>query len=210
VYDDGVNVNFVVTLAGDVRNPWGGNQISVQRVNVYLRAGTAAGTVPALPGTNARLAAPYDLVITGDGFNDLGVRDPTGNTVGPASLLALPATRQVVMSVPRPVLGSTNLSTAQYAVVMMSHAGDGEGTGHVRPVYDRAYWESTAGTDMGWIHDYRLGGGAGVYDGSTDARDTDTRDPNIVDLIVPAGSAQNHVLDWTAAAPVTLPYVALG
>jgi glucan 1,4-alpha-glucosidase len=208
VYDDGVNVNLVVTLAGDVRNPWGGNQISVQRVNVYVRGGTAAGAVPALPGTNARLAAPYDLVVTGDGFNDLGVRDAAGNTVGPASLLALPATRQVVMSVPRSVLGATNLATAEYAIVMMSHAGDGEGTGHVRPVYDRAYWESTAGTDMWWIHDYRFGGGAGVYDGTIDARDTDTRDPNIVDLIVPAGSAQDQILDWTAA-PVTLPYVPL-
>lgn len=209
VYNDGLNVNFVVTLAGDLRNPWGGNQISVQRLNVYVRGGAGAGSVPALPGTNARLAAPYDLVVTSDGFNDLGVRDAAGNTVGPASLLALPATRQIVASVPRTVLGSTNLSTAQYAVVMMSHAGDGEGTGHVRPVYDRAYWESTAGTDMWWIHDYRLGGGAGVYNGDIDARDTDTRDPNVVDILVPAGATQSQVLDWTTASPVTLPYVSL-
>lgn len=210
VHDDGVNVNFVVTLAGDVHNPWGGNQISVQRVNVYIRGGSATGAVPALPGTNAQLAAPYDLVVTGDGFNDLGVRDAAGSTVGSASLLALPATRQVVMSVPRSVLGGIDMSSAQYAVVMMSHAGDGEGTGHVRPVYDLAYWQSTAGTDMWWIHDYRLGGGAGVYNGSIDARDTDTRDPNIVDVIVPAGAAQNQVLDWTTASPVTLPYARLG
>jgi glucan 1,4-alpha-glucosidase len=210
VYDDGVNVNFVVTLAGDVRNPWGGNQISVQRFNVYVRSGAGTGLVPALPGTNARLAAPYDLVVTGDGFNDLGVRDAAGNSAGSATLLALPATRQIVASVPKSVLGSTDLSAAQYAVVMMSHAGDGEGTGHVRPVYDRAYWESTAGTDMWWIHDYRFGGGAGVWTGDTDARDTDTRDPNVVDLIVPAGQSQAQVLDWTTASPVTLPYVSLG
>jgi glucan 1,4-alpha-glucosidase len=210
VYDDAVNANFVVTLAGEVRNPWGGNQISVQRINVYLRAGTGTGSVAALPGTNARLAAPYDLVLTGDGFNDLGVRDAAGTTVGSATLLALPATRQVVISVPRSVLGSVDLATAAYAVVMTSHAGDGEGTGHVRPVYDRAYWESTAGTDMWWIHDYRLGGGAGVYTGDTDARDTDTRDPNVVDVIVPGGAAQAQVLDWTVTAPVTLPYVSFG
>lgn len=210
VYDDGVNVNFVLTLAGDVRNPWGGNQISVQRFNVYVRGGAGTGSVPALPGTNAQLAAPYDVVVTGDGFNDLGARDATGNAVGPASLLALPATHQVVASVPKSVLGSINLSAAQYAVVMSSHAGDGEGTGHVRPVYDRAYWEAAAGTDMWWIHDYRLGGGAGVYSGDIDARDTDTRDPNVVDVIVPAGVTQAQILDWTTVSPVTLPYVSLG
>jgi glucan 1,4-alpha-glucosidase len=209
VYDDGVNVNFVVTLGGEVRNPWGGNQISVQRFNVYVRGGAGTGSVSALPGTNASLAAPYDLVVTGDGFNDLGVRDGAGNTVGPATLLALPATRQIVASVSKSVLGSTNLSTAQYAVVMMSHAGDGEGTGHVRPVYDRAYWESTAGTDMWWVHDYRFGGGAGVWTGDTDARDTDIRDPNVIDLIVPAGVSQAQVLDWTTGSGVTLPYVPL-
>jgi glucan 1,4-alpha-glucosidase len=210
VYDDGLNVNFVVTLAGEVRNPWGGNQISVQRLNVYVRGGTGTGAVPALPGTNARLAAPYDLVVTGDGFNDLGVRDAAGNPVGAAALLALPATKQIVVSVPKPVLASTNLSTAQYGVVMMSHAGDGEGTGHVRPVYDLAYWQSTAGTGMSWIHDYRLGGGAGVWTNDNDAKDTDTRDPNVVDVIVPTGTSQGQVLDWTTASPVTLPYVSLG
>jgi hypothetical protein len=115
----------------------------------------------------------------------------------------------VVVSVRKSLLGSTDLSAARYAVLMMSHAGDGEGSGHVRPVYDRDYWESTAGTDMGWIHDHRFGGGAGEWTGSNDARDTDTRDPNVIDLLVPAGSSQAQVLDWTASAPVTLPYVSL-
>jgi carbohydrate-binding DOMON domain-containing protein len=208
-YDDGRSYNFVTTIAGDVRNPWGGNQIAVQRVNVYIRAGSAAGNVPALPGTNAQLAAPYDYVVTADGFNDLGVRDSSGATISDATLLALPATRQIIVSVPKTVFGTANLATASYAVVMASHAGDGEGTGHIRPVYDLGYWQSTAGTDMSWIHDYRFGGGAGVWTGDTDARDTDTRDPNVIDLLVPSGQSQSTVLDWTATSPVTLPYVNL-
>jgi glucoamylase len=69
--------------------------------------------------------------VTGDGFNDLGVRDAVGATVGSASLLALPATRQVVMSVPRSALSAVDVSSAEYAVVMMSHAGDGEGIASV-------------------------------------------------------------------------------
>jgi glucan 1,4-alpha-glucosidase len=209
VYDDGVNANFVVTLAGDVANPWGGNQISVQRFDLYLRAGSGSDPVAALPGTNAQLAAPYDLVVTADGFNDLGVRDAAGATVSSASLLALPATQQVVVSVPLSGLGSFDLSGAEYAITMMSHAGDGEGTGHVRPVYDREYWESTEGTDMAWIKEFRFGGGAGEYDGAVDSRDTDTSDPNVIDVLVPTGSTQADVLDWTAGAPVTLPYVPL-
>jgi hypothetical protein len=162
--------------------------------------------VPALPGTNANLEAPYSHVITADGFNDLGVRDASGATVGAVTLLALPATRQIVASVPKDVLG--DLSGARFAVVMLSHGGDGEGTGHVRPVYDLAFWQSPP-PGMEWIHDFRLGGGAGIWTGDTEARDTDTRDPNVVDLLVPAGASQATVLDWRAGAPVVLPYITL-
>ncbi len=28
VYDDGRSYNFVTTIAGELRNPWGGNQIA--------------------------------------------------------------------------------------------------------------------------------------------------------------------------------------
>ena len=207
VYDDGRSYNFVATLRGAIINLWGGNQIAVQRLNFYVR-GAGTGAVPALPGTNANLEAPYSHVITADGFNDLGVRDASGATVGAATLLALPATKQIVASVPKDVLG--DLSGARYAVVMLSHGGDGEGTGHVRPVYDRAYWESTLGTPMSWIREYRLGGGAGIWTDANEARDTDTSDPNVVDLLVPAGASQATVLDWRAGAPVVLPYVPIG
>jgi glucan 1,4-alpha-glucosidase len=206
VYDDGRSYNFVAGIRGEIRNEWGGNQIAVQRLNVYVR-GAGSGAVPALPGTNANLEAPYSHAITADGFNDLGVRDAGGATVGAVTLLALPATRQIVASVPKDVLGE--LSGARYAVVMLSHGGDGEGTGHVRPVYDRAFWQSPP-PGMEWIHDFRLGGGAGVWTGDTEARDTDTRDPNVVDLLVPPGASQATVLDWRASAPVVLPYIALG
>lgn len=209
VHDDGRAYNFVTTIGGEVLNPWGGNQISVQRLNFYVRATGGSGPVPALPGTNAQLAAPYDRVITGDGFNDLGVQDAAGARVGGATLLALPGTRQIVVSVPKGAFGDLDLASAQFAVVMVSHGGDGEGVGHVRPVYSRTYWESTAGTDMWWIREYRLGGGAGVFDGSIESRDTDTRDPNVVDVLVPEGQAQSAVLDWTYGSPVTLPYVTL-
>ncbi|MEO6714228.1 MAG: glycoside hydrolase family 15 protein, partial [Mycobacteriales bacterium] len=209
VYDDGAHYNFVTTIAGEVRNPWGGNQISVQRLNVYINADGGAGPVPALVGTNANVGAPYDWVLTGDGWES-NVRDASGATVSGLSLLALPATRQIVMTVDKAVFGTANLDAATFAFTMMSHAdGGGEGIGNIRPVYSLAYWQSTVGTGMSWIHDYRFGGGAGEFTGGP-TYDTDTSDPNVLDILVPTGSSQSVVLNWLAGSPVTIPYVPLG
>ncbi|MDQ1640808.1 MAG: glucoamylase [Actinomycetota bacterium] len=208
VYDDGAHYNFVTTIAGEVRNPWGGNQISVQRLNVYVHT-AGSGPVAALTGTNANVAAPYSWVVQGDGW-DSNVRNASGTNVAPVSLLALPATRQIVMTVDKSVFGSASLGSATYAVVMVSHAGDDEGAGGVRPVYSKAYWDSTVGTGMSWIHDYRFGGGAGEWTGDNAAKDTDTSDPNVLDILVPSGASQSTVLDYTAGSPVTIPYVPIG
>ena len=175
---------------------------------MYVKTGEHDGARwPALGGHEREpRGAVLALVLTADGFNDLGVRDASGATVASATLLALPSTQQIVASVPKTTFSALS-SGARFAVVMLSHGGDGEGTGHIRPVYDRAYWESTLGTPMSWIREFRLGGGAGVWTDANEARDTDTSDPNVVDLLVPAGASQADALNWRAAAPVTLRYV---
>lgn len=210
VYDDGANVNFVTTIAGEVLNPFGGNGISVQRLNVYVRTGTGTGTgaVPALPGVNADVADPWDYVVIGDGFDQLGVQDPSGAQVGSASILTLAATRQIVVSVPRDTFGAADLGAAQYAVAMLSHGAGDEGIGSVRPVYDLAYW-SAPPPGQEYVTEYRFGGGAGVLDPTVPSRDTDTRDPNVIDLLVPPGADQATVLDYLTTSPVVLPYVEL-
>ena len=207
-FEDPTQVNFAITIHGALNSPWGGNAISVQRFDLYIRTGSATGQVDALPGTNARLAAPYDLVVTADGWTP-AVRDAAGATVGTPTLTAIPETHTLVVSVPRDLLPA-DLSHATYALTSMSHADEagGEGIGGIRPVYSRAYWDSTVGTGMSWIHDYRFGGGAGEWTGDNAAKDTDTRDPNVLDVLVPDGSSQASVLDWTAG-PVVLPYVGL-
>ena len=78
-------MNIAVTLDGATTNPWGGNQMSVQRFDLYLRSGGGTGAVPARLGTNADVAAPYDLVVTADGFSGMGVRDASGAVVGSAT-----------------------------------------------------------------------------------------------------------------------------
>ncbi len=110
---------------------------------------------------------------------------------------------------PKSAFSGLNLASARYVVTSMSHAADDEGAGGIRPVYSLDYWESTAGTDMSWIHEYRFGGGAGEWTGGNAAKDTDTSDPNVLDVFVPVGSDQSEVLDWTVGSPVDLPYVDL-
>ncbi|NHC47543.1 glucan 1,4-alpha-glucosidase [Motilibacter aurantiacus] len=210
VFDDGTSYNFVTTIRGDIRNPWGGNSISVQRLNVYVRTGTGAGAVPALTGTNARLAAPYDVVVTGEGFSTPTVQNAAGGVVATGSLQALPVTRQIAVSIPKSAFGAAGLASASYAVAIMSRADAGEGAGNIRPVYALDYWQSTAGTGMSWIHDHRFGGGAGVWTDAGAARDTDTRDPNVLDILTPPGVTQASALSWSDGVPATLPYVTLG
>ena len=110
---------------------------------------------------------------------------------------------------PADVFAGIDLADAEYVLTMMSHASDDEGAGGIRPVYDAEYWASTAGTDMSWIQEYRFGGGAGEWTGDNAAKDTDTSDANVIDILVPEGETQAAVLDWTAGSPVVLPYVGL-
>jgi glucan 1,4-alpha-glucosidase len=210
VYDAGDSVNFVVSLDGVIGNPWGGNQLSVQRVDLYLSAGGAGDPVEARLGTNARLESPFDVVISGSGFATPAVRDASGAVIADATLLVLPDAGQIALTVPKSALGAIDLASAGYQATVMSHADENEGQGGIRPVYSREYWDASAGTSMSWITEYRFGGGAGEYTDASPARDTDSSDPNVLDILVPEGTRQTDVLDWRVAAPVVLPYVRLG
>jgi hypothetical protein len=209
VYDAGETVNIVVSVDGAIGNPWGGNQLSVQRFDVYISGAGGGAPVEARPGTNARLERPYDVVLSGSGFATPALRDAGGAVVTEASLLVIPESGQLALSVPAAALDGIDLATAGYQVTMMSHADENEGVGGIRPVYSREYWDASAGTSMSWITEYRFGGGAGEYTDANAARDTDSADPNVLDILVPAGTEQADVLSWRESAPVVLPYVRL-
>jgi glucan 1,4-alpha-glucosidase len=208
VYTDGNDVLFVARIAGDVLNPFGGDQISLQRLNFYLGAASGAAQ-PALPGTNMDTAAPWQAAVVGDGrFDQAGVYAPDGTRIAAASLLAVPQTHQIAVVVPRSALGGIDPATAHYGTAMLGNAEQGEGIGYVRPVYSFDYWNNPpAGFE--WVKAFRFGGGAGEFDGSLPSKDTDTRDPNALDVIVGAGQSQSQVLDWTATTPVHIPMLAL-
>lgn len=208
VYDAGDSYRLVTTIAGEVTNPWGGQAISHQRVNVYLSSqGPGAGTaVPALPGTNMAVTHAWDVVVVTDGrFDGAGVYTPDGTRVAEVTLTAVPEAHQIVTTVPKAALAGVDPSTAGYGVAMFGNAEAGEGIGNIRPVYDGAYW---AAGDPWWIKEYRFGGGAGVWEDSAD-HDTDTRDPNALDIVVADEQTQAQVMDWQAASPVVLPLVTL-
>jgi hypothetical protein len=206
VYDAGDDYAFVSTIAGEVTNPWGGQAISHQRVNIYLGKGQG-GATPGLPGTNINLEHAWDSVIVTDGrFDGAGVFAPDGTRTSPVSLLAVPEARQIVTRVPKAALGGLDPATARMSVAMFGNAEAGEGIGNVRPVYDGAYWEAG---DPSWIKEWRFGGGAGIFDGSAPSLDTDTRDPNALDVFVGGGQTQSTVLDWRAGSPVVVPMLGL-
>jgi hypothetical protein len=88
---------------------------------------------------------------------------------------------------------------------MFSSAEDSEGIGNIRPVYSA---ECARGIDCpSFVGPYRVGGGAGNWTDANEARDTDTRDSNALDIISGTES-QAQVMDWTNG-PVIAPYVQL-
>src|SRR5215207_7078099 len=208
VYADGDDVLFVARIAGEVLNPFGGDAISLQRLNVYL--GSAPdGTQPALPGTNMDTAEPWQLAVVADGrFDQAGLYAPDGSKVADGDMLAVPQTRQFAVAVPRSALGGLDPAAALYGTAMLGNAEEGEGIGFVRPVYAFDYW-SNPPAGMEWVTQFRFGGGAGELDFDLPSKDTDTRDPNALDVIVGSGQSQEQVLDWTAGSPVQLPMLPL-
>ncbi len=213
VYRDGANVRLVTRTAGQMNNPWGGNGMSTQRLNIYVHdaADTSGTATPLLPGSNMNGATTWSQAIVADGRHQTstygeGVYGPGLTKIGDADLQVIPATHQIVVTIPASVFGTTDLSTATYQVSMFSDAEDTEGIGNIRPVYSHDCWAGNGCPSF--VGQYRFGGGAGTWDPSLPSMDTDTSDPNAIDII--SGSTpQSTALDWTNGSPVVVPYVGL-
>jgi hypothetical protein len=209
VYEDGDTIRFVVSTAAEIRNPWGGNGMSTQRVNIYLSDGPSATSTPLLPGTNTSAAGAWRYAVVADGRNDAsrfggGTYNADLVRVSGAALTVIPSGK-IISSVPADALDGLDLRTAGYQVSMFSAAEDGEGIGNVRPIYSTRCWQGTGCPSF--VGPYRGGGGAGDWTDANQARDTDTSDSNAFDVIT-AATNQATAMDWTRG-PVILPYVAL-
>ncbi len=211
VYQDGGDVRLVTTIQGAINNPWGGNGMSTQRLNVYVKGGADTTSTPLLPGTNMNAAGAWSRAIVADGRHETstygeGVYGPDLAKVGAAELQVLPTTRQIVVTMPAAALGGVDLATAGYQVSIFSDADDTEGIGNIRPVYSLDCWNANGCPTF--IKPFRFGGGAGVWNPDLPTVDSNTSDPNAID-VMSGSAAQSKVLDWTRAAPVVVPYVGI-
>jgi carbohydrate-binding DOMON domain-containing protein len=113
VYTEGDQVRFVTRIEGPITNDFGGDQISHQRINVYLGSGDGS-VVPAMPGTNMDVASPWSRAVVIDGrFGLAGVYAPNGAKVSGGTLSTLAQTKEIVLTVPRSALADIDLSTAR-------------------------------------------------------------------------------------------------
>jgi len=209
VFINGTQAFFVAQIAGQVTNPFGGDHISLQHLNVYL--GSSSGNpVPALPGTNMNVATPWSVAIVGDGrFNAAGAYAPDGTKLASATLITVAQTHQIAVGIPLSALNGLNLTTAYYGTAMFDNCQSNEGIGFVRPVYSLAFW-SNPGPGLSFIPQFFFGGGAGQATFNTLINDTDTSDPNAIDIIVGPGQSQSEVLNWPLHSPCVLPMLPLG
>jgi hypothetical protein len=209
VFIKGTEAYFVARIRGEVTNPFGGDHISLQRLNVYL--GTGSGNpVPALPGTNMNVATPWSVVVVGDGrFNQAGAYAPDGTKLASATLITVPQMHQIAVGIPLSALNGLDLKKAYYGTAMFGNCQTNEGIGFVRPVYSKAFW-SNPGPGLGFITQFYFGGGTGQAAFDTPSNDTDTSDPNAIDIIVGPGQSQSEVLNWHLHSPCVLPMLPLG
>ncbi len=209
VYQDGDTVRFVTSTAGPINNPWGGNGMSTQRLNIYLADGQSTTTTPLLPGTNTSAEGAWTYAIVADGRYDdsrfgSGIYGSDLTKLGSITLEVNPAGK-IIASLPARSIAGLDLATARYQVSMYSDAEDGEGIGNVRPIYSA---ECARGVECpSFVGPYRGGGGAGSWTDATESRDTETRDSNAFDIIS-GEESQSQVMDWTKG-PVVAPYVQL-
>lgn len=236
VYQDGDNVNFVTSVEGAINNPWGGNGMSTQRLNIYLGDATTSATTGAkaatstsarsasstaksptavaeLPGTNNFTLGAWKKAIVVDGrYPDAeygsGVYDAHSDTATKAGNVTLSIVKgnTMVASVPASSLQGIDLSKIGYQVSLFSDAESTEGIGNVRPVLSKACWDGTGASCTSDVHQYRFGGGLGVPDDS-DAHDTVTTDSNAIDIF--SGIESQASLMSLKKSQVVLPFVSL-
>lgn len=189
VFEDGDTVRFVTTVAGFINNPWGGNGMSTQRINIYLRdqdARSNATPTALMPGTNTFADGAWTkaIVVDGrsyDGGYNSGIYDPTSkpSDAKPVTLNVLNGTT-IVTSVPASDLGDIDLKKAGYEVSMYSSSESGEGVGNVRPVYQGECPDDTPTKDCPVAMDFRFVGGLGDQTSDTPF-DSVTTDTNAID-----------------------------
>ena len=209
VYRDNDHYQFVTRMGAPVNNPWGMNQMSTQRLNIYIRseANTSTDVTPLLAGTNTFANGGWDYVLIADGRSEslpynMGVYDNAGKLKGEVTLKV--AGDRIMMSVDRRALDGVDLAKASYQVSIYSSSEDGEGVGNVRPIYSAECYAGGKGCPD-FVKNFRFGGGKGIFTNES-PYDSDTTDSNAIDIISGA-IEQSKALSVNEDGKVVVPFV---
>ncbi|TCD54417.1 dextranase [Alloscardovia theropitheci] len=163
-YADGDHYDFTTTMATDITNPWNGNGISTQQLNIYLRDGEAVdtGIVPLREGTQSYVQGAWNYVIVVDGRFNPGVYDAQGKKIGDIEIAV--QGKRLTARVAKTVLGKFDVKDAKYQVSMYSSVESDAGLGNIRPIFSAECVAGRAeGCDNGWLKYYRFCGAKGNY-----------------------------------------------
>ena len=182
IYESETDYQLRVTVDGPVENPrdYDGG-FSVQHVQCYVRDPTdPGGGQTAREGLTAALANNYHYRIVGDGENGARVETPDGETIATGEVFASPSTHSIRLDVPKQAIPG-GLAEKEIAPLLLGY--DPEATGNVVQVGESA--------------------GENQFGGATGEED-----PQVIDMLTPAGEDQSAVLGGEGVARI--PYVMFG
>ena len=185
-------VTFNVKLASEITNPWNsGIGLSVQTIDIYIDTDhePGSGLTEALGGRRVEFEpeCAWEYAIWVEGWNQK-VFAADGSEVGGITAAVDSVNNTVSISVPKSIIGSPEPGWGFQVFVLGQEGYPAQGNLRVREV-------------MAQAAEWRFGGGDdGMYD------------PNVIDMLVPAGRAQEEILgaydakaERLAAVPMVYP-----
>ena len=188
--DDGEDILFAIQLAAEFEDPWNGSPVGydLQNIDIYVDTRAEGGFTELLPGRRALVADGFawDRAVFATGRTDVAEQDVAEKVSAEMreALFVPLEDRQSIdgdtltLRVPRSFLGDIQPGWAFQVIVTGSDGSMESDSLRVREVRRTA-------------SDWNFGGGS---DGG--------EDPNILDLLVPAGTTQADALAWTPATRI--------
>jgi len=177
VYETESDVVFHVQFRGPVDNVWNSPiGLSVQTIDIYLDTAPGTGSTDALAGRRVRIAADsaWEYAIWVEGWNQRLFRDDGAELPVRVRAVTDPIGRRVTIQVPKAAIGTPEPAWGYTVLVLGQEGFPASDSLRVREVLRVA-------------QEWRFGGG---HDGAFD--------PNVIDLLAPAGEQERMLSGWDA------------
>lgn len=171
----GDDIVFQVRLAGDITNPWNSPVgVSLQTIDVYIDTDRKAGSgkTEALGGRHVTFApeSAWEYAIWVEGWNQRIFTADGKEVQAGVRVSQDPVNKIISIRVPRTALGDPQPGWGYQVFILSQEGYPSPGNLRVREVLSTA-------------QEWRLGGG-----------DDSEIDPNVIDLLAPAGTTQEEIL----------------